>query len=78
MARTDQAVGEDLAQTEDQLRRLREEHQECERRLEEINQRSLLSQEDEIEEKRLKLHKLHLKDRIEMLLRETSEAKVSA
>ncbi|HKI86386.1 MAG TPA: YdcH family protein [Thermoanaerobaculia bacterium] len=78
MAQTNQAVGEDLAQTEDQLRRLREEHQECERRLEEINQRSLLSQEDEIEEKRLKLHKLHLKDRIEMLLREMSDAKVSA
>lgn len=78
MAPTDQAVGEDRTQTEDQLRRLREEHRECERRLEEINQRSLLSQEDEIEEKRLKLHKLHLKDRIEMLLRETSEAKVSA
>lgn len=68
----------ELIKTDDDFRRLYEEHQEYERRLEEINQKTLLSQEDEMEEKRIKLHKLMLKDRMEQLLRLHRESRVSA
>jgi uncharacterized protein YdcH (DUF465 family) len=68
----------ELIATDDEFRRLYEEHQASERRLEEIKQKSLLSQEDEAEEKRIKLHKLMLKDRMEGILRAHRESRVSA
>jgi uncharacterized protein YdcH (DUF465 family) len=68
----------ELIQTDDQFRRLHEEHCEYERRLGELNQKSLLSQDDEIEEKKIKLHKLALKDRMEEMLRSYRESHVSA
>jgi uncharacterized protein YdcH (DUF465 family) len=71
-------IKEELIATDDEFRRLHEEHQACERRLAEINQKSLLSQDDEIEEKRIKLHKLNLKDHMEAILRLHREARVSA
>jgi uncharacterized protein YdcH (DUF465 family) len=51
-------------------RRLHDEHQSCEVRLAELAQHSLPGPEDEVEEKRLKLHKLSLKDQMEGILRE--------
>jgi uncharacterized protein YdcH (DUF465 family) len=69
---------EDLIKTDEEFRRLYEEHQEYERRLSEINSKNLLSQDDEIEEKKIKLHKLALKDRMERLLRLHRESRVSA
>ncbi|HET9213014.1 MAG TPA: DUF465 domain-containing protein [Thermoanaerobaculia bacterium] len=68
----------ELIKTDDEFRRLYEEHQAYERRLQEINQKSLLSQEDEIEEKKIKLHKLALKDHMEQILRAHRETRVSA
>lgn len=68
----------ELIKTDDEFRRLYEEHQEYERRLSEINQKTLLSQDDEIEEKKIKLHKLTLKDRMEDILRTHRESRVSA
>jgi uncharacterized protein YdcH (DUF465 family) len=68
----------ELIKTDDEFRRLYEEHQDYEKRLEEINQKSLLSQEDEIEEKKIKLHKLNLKDHMEQILRAHRESRVSA
>jgi uncharacterized protein len=68
----------ELIKTDDEFRRLYEEHQEYERRLESINQKQLLSQEDEVEEKKIKLHKLVLKDHMEQILRQHREARVSA
>ena len=68
----------DLMATDEEFRRLSEEHQRSERRLEEIQQKSLLSQDDEIEEKKIKLHKLMLKDRMEEILRAHRESRVSA
>ena len=68
----------ELIKTDDDFRRLFEEHQEYERRLQEINQKTLLSQEDEMEEKKIKLHKLMLKDQMEQLLRLHRESRVSA
>ncbi len=69
---------EELIRTDEQFRHLHEEHKDCERRLEEINQKSLPSQDDEAEEKRIKLHKLTLKDRMEEILRAHRESRVSA
>jgi uncharacterized protein len=69
---------EDLLQTDDEYRRLYDEHQEYERRLEQLNQSSLLSQDDELEAKRIKLHKLVLKDRMHAILRTRSEERVTA
>ena len=68
----------ELIKTDDEFRRRYEEHQEYDRRLQEINQKSLLSQEDEIEEKKIKLHKLTLKDHMEQILRAHRESRVSA
>lgn len=78
MAYTDLALKEELLKTDDEFRRLHEEHQEYERRLAAINQKSLLSQEDEVEEKKIKLHKLMLKDHMEHILRAHRESGVSA
>lgn len=70
---------EELLETDDQFRRLHEEHQTCEQRLEEINGKSFLSQEDEFEQKRLKRHKLTLKDQMHaMLLHHRQEERISA
>ena len=68
----------ELIKTDDEFRRLHEEHQDYERRLREINQKTLLSEDDEIEEKKIKLHKLTLKDKMEHLLRMHRESQVSA
>ncbi len=63
------ALVRELLETDGDFRRLHDEHQECELRLEELKTKSLLSQEDEIEEKRIKIHKLALKDRMEQMVR---------
>lgn len=73
------ALKEDLLESNDEFRRLHDEHQTCERRLDEINQKSFLSQEDEFEQKRLKRHKLTLKDQMHaILVGQQEEQRVSA
>lgn len=69
---------QELLRTDDEFRRLHEEHQEYERRLSDLNHKAMFSEEDEAEEKRIKLHKLVLKDRMEALLRSHRESHVSA
>ena len=74
-----ETLKEELIRTDPEFRRLYEEHRDSERRLQEIYQKSLPSQDDEIQEKQIKLHKLALKDRMEQILRERSaSAQVSA
>jgi hypothetical protein len=51
---------------------LRLQHRDYERQLEEMKQRPWLSPEEEVEEKRLKKLKLHLKDQIAQLQRSSS------
>lgn len=60
----------ELLRSHDTFRALHEEHQECESKLAQMAQNALPSPEDEVEEKRLKIHKLELKDRMEEILRE--------
>lgn len=76
MPQTD-ALREELLRTDDEFRRLHDEHQAAEKRLEELYHLSLPSQDDEIEEKKIKLHKLALKDRMEHRLREHRESLVA-
>jgi len=74
-----ESLKEELIRTDPEFRRLYEEHRDSERRLQEIYQKSLPSQEDEVQEKQIKLHKLALKDRMEKILRErATSAQVSA
>ena len=51
---------------------LRLEHQTLEKRLEELNNRAWLTPDEELEAKRLKKVKLHLKDQMEHLRRSAS------
>lgn len=69
---------EELIKTDDEFRRLHEEHQQCERRLEELNGQVAISSEAEAEAKKIKLHKLALKDRMHAILRQHSEHQVTA
>jgi hypothetical protein len=54
------------------LEELRLEHQGHEKRLEELNNKAWLTPAEELEAKRLKKLKLHLKDQIESLRRQAS------
>ncbi len=78
MPNRDEALKQELIQTDDDFHRLYEEHQEYERRLQELNHKSLFSQDDEAEEKKIKLHKLVLKDKMEEILRQHRESRVTA
>lgn len=78
MPNRDDLLKEELLQSDDEFRRLYDEHKEYDRRLEELNHKSLLSEEDEAEEKKIKLHKLVLKDHMEEILRHHRESRVTA
>ena len=54
------------------IEELQLEHQDHERRLEELRSRTFLTPDEEIEEKRLKKLKLHLKDEMDRLRRTAS------
>ena len=61
-----------VEQTSPSYEELRSQHQDHERRLEQLKQQTWLTPEEEIEEKRLKKLKLHLKDEMERLRRAAS------
>ncbi len=72
------SLKDELLRSDEEYRRLFEEHQEYENKLHELQAKSMPSMDDEIEEKRIKVHKLHLKDRMESMLRARSESQVPA
>lgn len=78
MPTTDEGLKQELLETDDDFRRLFEEHQNYEKRLEEIHQKSFLSPEDEHEAKQIKLYKLGLKDKMEIILRAYRETQTTA
>ncbi len=78
MGNHDDPLKQELIESDERFRTLFEEHQSFERRLEELQGKSLLSEENEQEEKQIKRQKLLLKDRMESILRSHREAHVSA
>ena len=77
MSDPDEMLKQELLDSNDEYRQLFAEHQVFERRLEELHLKSLLSQEDEIEAKTIKRHKLYLKDQMELILHSQREAQVT-
>ncbi len=69
---SDDAVKEELLAQEGEFRQLYEEHQACESQLEQLVARPVFSPTDHSEAKRIKLHKLALKDRMESIIRSHS------
>lgn len=78
MGNLDDPLKKELFESDEEFRALFEEHQKFEERLEELLEKSLLSEEDELEEKQIKRQKLYLKDRMEIILRARREASISA
>jgi uncharacterized protein YdcH (DUF465 family) len=64
---------ESLSEVDAEYRRLHDAHQDHEHRLRALAGKSQLSQDEEIEEKRLKKEKLALKDRMEAIARNHRE-----
>ncbi len=63
-----EALKAELIESDVTFRSLYEEHQACENQLEAIQQSAMPSQDDEAEIKRIKVHKLALKDRMEAIM----------
>lgn len=66
-------VKEELIQTDTEFRRLYQEHQDHERRLDQLVRTHHTSTDDETELKALKIQKLRLKDRMEEMIRSRLE-----
>lgn len=71
-------VKEDLIQNDHEFRRLYQEHQDRERRLDELVQDLSTPSESEFELKAIKIEKLRLKDRMEEMIRDRLEGRASA
>jgi uncharacterized protein YdcH (DUF465 family) len=72
------ALREELLRSDSRFQELHAEHQGLEKVLEALNQKSLQSEDDEIEIKRIKREKLRLKDEMEEVIRSREEAQVTA
>lgn len=65
-----QQLRETLLQTDEEFRRLSEQHRDLEARLNELSRQLYQNGTEELEEATLKKRKLQLKDRMEEILRE--------
>ncbi|MGB7295688.1 MAG: YdcH family protein [Candidatus Aminicenantales bacterium] len=66
----EQALKDLMLRENEDFRKLYEEHQECEKRLEILQIKSVLSEGEKIEERELKKRKLALKDRMYLMMAE--------
>jgi uncharacterized protein YdcH (DUF465 family) len=67
-------VKEELLANNADFRHLYEQHRDFDNRLHDLQAKSVLSAEDELEAKRLKVQKLHLKDRMQLMIRDHQRA----
>jgi uncharacterized protein YdcH (DUF465 family) len=74
MSAPDHSLRDELLERDKEYRQLYEEHHDSEQRLENLNQKDSLSEEDELEAKSIKRHKLFLKDRMQEILRSQRES----
>jgi uncharacterized protein YdcH (DUF465 family) len=72
------ALRDELLHSDERFKKLHDEHQALEHQLESLNQKTLHSEDDETETKRIKREKLRLKDEMEQMLRAREEAHVTA
>lgn len=63
-----EAAREQLMQSSEEFRKLAAQHSNYDRRIEELSSRRFPSQEEQIEEARLKKIKLHLKDQMAQMV----------
>lgn len=77
MGNQDDPLRQELIESDEEFQALHDQHQGLERRLEELRVKSLLSEEDEHEEKQIKRQKLLLKDKMEAILRSHRDSHVS-
>ena len=66
-----------LLQRDDQFRQLVEQHHQLDNRLHELTTRHYLSDSEQLEEVTLKKRKLALKDQMELIVRQFTQARVS-
>jgi uncharacterized protein YdcH (DUF465 family) len=64
-----EALKRELLQTDDEYRQLATLHHDLDERIHDLTTRNFLSEPEQVEEVRLKKHKLHLKDQMESILR---------
>ncbi len=64
-----EALKRELLQTDDEYRQLATLHHDLDERVHDLAARHFLSEPEQLEEARLKKHKLHLKDQMESILR---------
>ncbi len=74
----DPSLTQELLETNGEFRRLYDEHQDCERRLQDLREKGSLSEHDELSVKQIKRHKLFLKDRMEEISRSSPKVAASA
>jgi len=64
-----------LLRESEEFRKLHEEHQSCESKLEGLAAKGFLTEEDKLEEREIKKRKLALKDRMYVLMAQRREGK---
>lgn len=69
MPRDFEALKRELLQNDDEYRQLATLHHDLDERIHDLTTRNFLSEPEQVEEIRLKKHKLHLKDQMESILR---------
>jgi len=74
MALISQDIRQSLLANDPEFRKLAEEHSRCESQLDQIIKSSYLNSEDLVRETALKKRKLHLKDRMELILAQHQQA----
>ena len=62
----------ELLQSDDEYRHLATQNHDLDERIHDLTTRNFLSEPEQVEEVRLKKHKLHLKDQMESILRRHS------
>lgn len=78
MGRFEDDLRRSLAEGNEEYRRLAAEHASCESRLVALQSKAILNDDERLESVNIKKQKLHLKDRMEAILRQHMEREAGA